>query len=197
MALFALGFLIIVRRDLSAYGLKLKSWPLELKQSLALAATRTRIPVAWWWVAIWGWFMISIVAGLINRPPGELAWLMAWQLFATAFGEEVFFRGYAQTRLNEVFPRRWSARGIGFGAGLIFTALLFGLLHAFNTVDYFSGRFTFAWTLAGSTAFTGFLFGLLRETTGSIVPGIVVHSLNNMVWFTLLPTFTRGLMSAP
>lgn len=197
MALFAFALLVILRRDLAAYGLILKTWPQELKQSLALASSRTRIADAWWWTAIVVWFVISLVVGLINRPFGELVGLMAWQLFATAFGEEVFFRGYMQTRLNEVFPRQWSVRGIRFGAGLFFTALLFGLLHAFNTVDYFNGRFTFAWTLAFSTTLTGLLFGLLREATGSIVPGIVVHFLNNMLWFTLLPALTRWLLSAP
>ncbi len=67
------------------------------------------------------------------------------------------------------------------------TASLFGLLHAFNTVDYFSGRYTFAWTLAITTTFTGLLFGFLKEATGSVVPGIVLHTLNNLFWFSVMP----------
>ena len=197
MALFAFAVLFVMRRDLSAYGLVLSRWPWEFRQSLALASARTRIPVAWWWSAVWVSFAVSIVVGLINRPFNELAWLMAWQFFATAFGEEVFFRGYVQTRLNEVFPRGFAFRGIRFGAGLFFTALFFGLLHAFNTVDYFNGRFTFVWTLAVSTAATGFLFGLLREATGSIVTGIVVHFLNNMLWFTVMPPGAWSCLSKP
>jgi membrane protease YdiL (CAAX protease family) len=71
------------------------------------------------------------------------------------------------------------------------------VLHAFNTVDYFSGRLTFAGTLAAATTVTALLFGLLRELTGSIAPGIIVHFLNNILWFTLLPAVTRRLLSAP
>ena len=194
MALFAFAVLILRRRRLAAYGLDPRAWPRELGQVVTRAAVRTRIPIGWWWVATAGLLVVIFVAGLINRSPGDLLWLMAWQLFATAIGEEVFFRGYAQTRLNEVFPRRWSIRGIAFGPGLMLMALLFGLLHAFNGVDYFNGRFTFAWTLAGSTFLSALLFGLLREATGSLAPGIVLHFLNNMQWFTLWPSFTAWLL---
>lgn len=194
MALFAFVVLVICRRSWTVYGVDPRAWPQELGQAMARLAERSRISVAWWWAAMAGLFVVTFVAGLINRSLGDLLWLMAWQFFATAVGEEVFFRGYAQTRLNEVFPRRWSIRGIAFGPGLFLMALLFGLLHAFNSVDYFNGRFTFAWTLAGSTFLSALLFGLLREATGSIAPGIVLHFLNNMQWFTLWPTFTSWLL---
>jgi hypothetical protein len=37
----------------------------------------------------------------------------------------------------------------------------------------------FAWKLAGTTTFPGICFGLLREATGSVAPGIALHFLNN------------------
>lgn len=197
MMLFAFVWLILLRRDLAAYGLAVKNWPREFQQSLHLAAVRTRIGVGWWWVAILAWFTASVVFGSINRPFGELAWLMAWQFSATALGEELFFRGYMQTRLNEVLARRWSVRGVRFGAGLIFTAIIFGLLHAFNTVDYFGGRYAFAWGWACSTMMTGLLFGLLREATGSVAPGILAHFLNNLFWLTVMPPGAWQWLSKP
>lgn len=194
MAIFAFAVLLVCRRSLAVHGLDARTWPRELRQAMARFAERTRIPVVWWWVAITGVFAVTFFAGLSHRSLGDLLWLMAWQFFATATGEEVFFRGYVQTRLNDVFPRRWSVRGIAFGPGLVLMALLFGVLHAFNGVDYFHGRFTFAWTLAGTTFLSALLFGFLREASGSIAPGIVLHFLNNMQWFTLWPTLSAWLL---
>lgn len=100
----------------------------------------------------------------------------------TSVGEELFFRGYVQSRVDHVFGRPWRVRGVAVGWGLIFSALLFGLLHALNTVDYFRARFDFAWGWAGGTMVMGLVFGFIREKTGSVIPCIVVHGSWN-VWF--------------
>jgi membrane protease YdiL (CAAX protease family) len=160
-------------------------------------ARRTALAATWWWVMLGAWLAVCLVAGLANRSPGELAWLMAWQFSATAIGEEVFFRGYVQTRLNEVFPRSFAVRGVACGWGLVVMAVFFGGLHAFNTVDYFGGRFAFAWSLALGTAGTGLLFGWVREATGSVAPGIVLHFLNNLTWITLLPAISERWIGRP
>ncbi len=60
---------------------------------------------------------------------------------------------------------------------MIVSSLLFASLHALNTVDYFSGRFTFAWGFGLTNLFTGLLYGFLRETTGSLLAPIVAHTL--------------------
>jgi hypothetical protein len=106
-------------------------------------------------------------------------------LMAVSIGEELFFRGYMQTRLNDVLGRPWQIRGIPFGFGLILSTLVFGFLHALNTVDYFHGRYSFDWGWATVTAATGLLFGLVREATGSVWPGVAVHGLLN-IWVTAL-----------
>src|SRR5438105_12072252 len=60
-------------------------------------------------------------------------------------GEEMFYRGYIQSRVNEAFGRPLRFLGVQFGAGLLVSALLFGFLHPLNMVDYFHGQLTFAW----------------------------------------------------
>lgn len=99
----------------------------------------------------------------------------------TAVGEELFFRGYIQSRLNGPFGRPWRLGEVSVGAGLLLSASLFGLLHALNTVDYFHGSYGFAWDRAGATLVMGILFGFIREKTGSVVPCIITHGLWN-VW---------------
>ncbi|MEO7799109.1 MAG: CPBP family intramembrane glutamic endopeptidase [Opitutaceae bacterium] len=197
MAMFAIGLLIILRRDFGTYGLDVRVWPMELKRAIEMAAAKSRISPRWWWTAIGLQFVVCIVAGLFRLSVTQLLLLVTWQLFATALGEEIFFRGYMQSRLSQVFVRRFSILRIRCGFGLIITALLFGLLHSFNTVDYFSGRFTFAWTLAFLTALMGFAFGLLKEGTGSIVPGIIVHALNNLFWLMVMPHSAWFWLSRP
>lgn len=197
LALAAFGMVWGLRRDFAAYGLDIRRWPEEARATMARWAVRTRTPAwAWWWgLAL---FAAGCVALRWWRIPNHHTLLvLGWQFFATPPGEEIFFRGYMQSRLNEAFPRRWSVRGVRFGYGLWITALFFGLLHAFNTVDYFEGRWTFAWTLALSTTFSGVMFGLVREAAGSIVPGIILHLAINLYWSTHMPPEAWAWLSRP
>jgi membrane protease YdiL (CAAX protease family) len=66
-------------------------------------------------------------------------------------------------------PCRWL--GVSCGAGLLLSALCFGLIHALNTVDYFAGRYTVAYVWGLWAVFIGLFFGCLRERTGSILAG--------------------------
>jgi len=58
-------------------------------------------------------------------------------------------------------------------------------------VDYFDGRFTFAWGFGVASACTGLLFGCLRESTGSVVAGAITHAILDVL--VIIP----GLISAP
>jgi hypothetical protein len=106
---------------------------------------------------------------------GALAWFAG-----SGFGEEIFFRGYMQSRLNGSFGRPFRLLGVEFGFGVLVSSLLFGLMHALNTVDYFEGRFEFAWQLGVASVFAGIFFGLLREKTESIVAGGVAHGFTDV-----------------
>jgi membrane protease YdiL (CAAX protease family) len=84
-------------------------------------------------------------------------------LFAVAvlpgIGEELFFRGFIQTRLTA----RWGSR-----LGIVVTALLFGLMHG----DPVHSSVTF---------FMGLSLGWIYERTGSLWPSIAAHAVNNAV----------------
>jgi hypothetical protein len=129
---------------------------------------------------------VMLFAGLIclplllalyyQRPFTHTLLTVLWLVIGAGCGEEVFYRGYIQSRVNESFGRPLHFFGIRFGAGLLVSALLFGFLHALNSVDYFHGRFTFAWGFGVANLCTGLLYGGLREITGSIVAGAVTHA---------------------
>jgi membrane protease YdiL (CAAX protease family) len=80
---------------------------------------------------------------------------------AAPISEEICFRGMLYGGLREKLPR--------VGAALI-AGLLFGALHAATGVTAVPPLIAF-----------GFVLCLLYEKTGSIVPGILLHMLNNSV----------------
>src|SRR6266436_1317093 len=96
--------------------------------------------------------------------------------FGAGCGEEIFYRGYIQSRVSESFGRPFRFLGVQFGLGLLVSSLLFGFLHALNSFDYFEGRFTFAWGFCIANIFTGLFYGCLRESTGSVWAGAVTHA---------------------
>ena len=117
--------------------------------------------------------VLPLVAAHFHRPS---MWLTALSLFfGSGFGEEIFFRGYIQSRVDQAFGCPFRLLGLDFGPGLLVSSLLFGLVHVLNTVDYFHGRFVFGWWFGVGTFFGGLLFGCVRAKTGSVLPGALVH----------------------
>jgi membrane protease YdiL (CAAX protease family) len=134
---------------------------------------------------------MTIVLGLRSRQPLlTTVCAVTWLFALTGFGEELFFRGYCQSRLNGAFGRPYRLLGMDFGAGLLIASVLFGAFHVLNTVDYFQGRFQFAWASGVVSAFSGLCYGSLRERTGSIVAGGVAHGLAGAM--TEIPRVLQG-----
>ncbi len=112
----------------------------------------------------------------ISIPP-DWSLLLLYHLICVALPEEVFYRGYMQSRLNEVFPGRVNFLPIRMsrllsarlGVGWLYTAGLFALGH--YLIDFRPE------TLA--TFFPGLAFGWLRERTGSVVASTIFHALCN------------------
>jgi membrane protease YdiL (CAAX protease family) len=99
------------------------------------------------------------------------AWLLVpYHLFFVAIPEEFFYRGYLQTRLNEVLPRRFLIFGAPVGWGLPLACLFFAFGHSLVMFRW--------WHFA--TFFPGLLFGWLRERTGQPVAGALLHAWANV-----------------
>jgi membrane protease YdiL (CAAX protease family) len=80
-------------------------------------------------------------------------------VIAASVSEEVCFRGMLFGGLRERMPRL---------AAALLSAVVFGALHAVTGLSAVPPLIAF-----------GFILALLYEKTGSIVPGIVLHMLNN------------------
>ncbi len=101
----------------------------------------------------------------------HLAVLVAYHLFFVAIPEEFFYRGYVQTRLNELLPRRFLVAGVPFGHGLWIAALFFAFGHSLVEFQW--------WHFA--TFFPGLLFGLMRERSGGVITGAFLHAACNVI----------------
>jgi membrane protease YdiL (CAAX protease family) len=82
-------------------------------------------------------------------------------VIAAPIAEETCFRGMLFGGLREKMPRL---------AAALLTGLIFGGLHALTGVTAVPPLIAF-----------GFVLALLYEKTGSIVPGILLHMLNNSI----------------
>lgn len=118
---------------------------------------------------------------ILALPLGKLSLtlvsVVVWQFFFSGFGEEIFFRGYIQSRLNVAFGRPYEWKGIQFGAGLFITSAIFSITHMLNTANIWLGDFNLAWWWGSFTFVGGLLFGLLRERTKSVVAPGLLHGL--------------------
>jgi len=100
----------------------------------------------------------------------DLGSLLIYQLFLIAIPEEIFFRGWLQSRLNSIFPRRWPVLGVSVGWAWLLTAFLFATAHSLILYQW--------WHFA--IFFPALLFGWLRERTGGITAPALFHWSSNI-----------------
>jgi membrane protease YdiL (CAAX protease family) len=114
---------------------------------------------------------MKIIRGALYQVAGPdlvLAVLIVGVLAGSA--EEVFFRGYVQTRLVQRLPR---------GAAVVVTSICFGAFH----LD---------WLHSLLALVLGLYLGWITELTGSALPAVVCHVVNNAL-FTLVTSRWGGI----
>jgi membrane protease YdiL (CAAX protease family) len=106
------------------------------------------------------------------------------------FGEEILFRGYMQSRLNEVFGKPYRFFGIAFGWGAIITAVLFGFMHVgiFRWILGLTTEVTIAWGFW--TIFAGLVFSYVRERSGGILAPALLHGLPQAIALSTMLFFS-------
>ena len=122
--------------------------------------------------------IVALIKG--NNVQGIIAWDLYF-LIMVGFGEEIKFRGYFQSRINEGYGRPWKFFGISFGPGLLIVSLLFGLSHIiqFGVFNPFLGQYNINPWMGLQAFFGGFFYGLIREKSESIVSSGIAHGVPN------------------
>jgi CAAX protease family protein len=144
----------------------------SLRQALSQLGMRRFRPAAvkWMLAAAGAYLLFAFAYVALLGPPdqqdiaedfGALPLQIALIAIAAPICEETLFRGFLFGGLRERLPRI---------AAALLSALVFGGLHAFTGIS-----------AVPPLVFFGFVLALLYERTGSIVPGILLHMLNNSV----------------
>jgi membrane protease YdiL (CAAX protease family) len=103
-------------------------------------------------------FPVKLSSG--NSTDTNLIMLFSLLVLLSPITEEIIFRGYIQEYFRQRLKVEWA---------IVISALVFSLFHPF---DFFPYAFV-----------SGVFLSYLRESTGSLIPGIVVHLLNNLIGF--------------
>jgi membrane protease YdiL (CAAX protease family) len=162
----ALGFLLVPIAIAGRWGEG------SVREALSRLGVRRfdRGAIKWMLAAIGAYLLFAAVyVGIFGAPEQEDiaesfgTWPLQVLLIAIAapVSEEICFRGMVFGGLRTRLPL--------YAAALI-SGLIFGLLHALTGLSAVPPLIAF-----------GFILALLYEKTGSIVPGILLHMLNNSI----------------
>jgi uncharacterized protein len=116
----------------------------------------------WWWHAGGHFHFTGTGKAALDAVFGQLVLI--------ALPEESFYRGYLQSRLDDVWPPRFRVLGAALGPGILVTSAIFALGH-FATIREPARLAVF---------FPALLFGWLRARTGGVGAGVVFHALCNL-----------------
>ncbi len=160
--------IILPRRSFRTYGFLPRSLRFTLKWGSAFVAVFT-IPTV---VSI----AVSIALGVAKSAGLSLLGITLNVVFFMVFVglvEEAYFRGYMQSKLNEVFEKRWrrlvfKAWRVDYGVGLLLASAVFALIHVVNYWNPITSRWEPTWWMPihilGCFAF-GCLAGAVREAS--------------------------------
>jgi membrane protease YdiL (CAAX protease family) len=109
--------------------------------------------------------------------PDSILKLVGYHLFFVAIPEEFFYRGYIQSRLDEIWAPKWRVLGAMVGPSLIVTSLIFAFGHSVVVLQW--------WHFA--IFFPSLVFGWMRARTGDVMAGAFFHAWAN-VTVTVLDT---------
>ncbi|MCD6096118.1 MAG: CPBP family intramembrane metalloprotease [Thermoprotei archaeon] len=180
-----LGLLgILAHKRSQEYGLRPKSFRFSLKWSVYIATPFIIVSLAI--------LMLALMGGLSLPKPVELVNDLVWYFIFVGFAEELFFRGYIQSRLNEVFIKKYGKfLGVKYewSQGTLVTAIFFfGLPHLLTGINPFMGKYridSFTVFMTGSAIFMGLVLGVVREKTGFILVPTVLHGFMDFIALAL------------
>ncbi|MBS7604747.1 MAG: CPBP family intramembrane glutamic endopeptidase [Candidatus Bathyarchaeia archaeon] len=195
MMLVALLAIILPKRSFRIYGFLPRSPRFTLKWSSAFIAAFILPTVVS--IAMSAALGMAKPAGL--SPLGIILNVIYFMIFV-GLVEEAYFRGYVQSRLNEVFERRWrrlvfKAWKVDYGIGLLLTSVIFALIHIANYWNPITSRWEPVWWMPlhilGCFAF-GCVAGAIREASDIYILASLHGGI--MTAYTFLSIYTSELI---
>ena len=128
--------------------------------------------------------VLRYLSTILNVPQTEFPGLAFWQMIAffwlaAPVQEEIIFRGLLQSTLQKGIPSHIYIGSRKLSAAALISAIAFALVH-FVLLGIGATPGTIAFVIFGALAL-GIAAGQMRWITGSLLPGIVMHSLINII----------------
>jgi len=175
--------IILKKKSFKSYGVNINNWKFSIKWALIFTAIVIIPPFI---AVIFGISEFNLAKYSFQYLPSTLL----FQIVFTGFAEEFLFRGYYQSRLNEAFDKPYYIYNLKFGMGAIIASFLFGFAHVLNPFNPLKGSFEFNFLSGLITGQIGFLLGLIREKTDSILAPSLIHGLYNGFIVFLIDDFS-------
>jgi uncharacterized protein len=164
----------LIRHHGAAFGGLFEPTPLEPRRIVrdtgcallwALAACAVLLPPFWAGFVLWWQPSHGFRYPGLPSPDEAIS-----QLLVIAVPEELFYRGYLQTALDDGWPKRVRVLGADVGAGLLLSSAIFALGHV--ATDVHPARLM--------VFFPSLVFGWLRARSGGIGASILFHAACNL-----------------
>lgn len=127
----------------------------------------------------WQVMLAGDAAHVVYRPtvPVDIFGIVLKNVFLVALPEELFYRGFLETRLERVWPTKRYIAGVPLGRAVILASAMFAL-----------GHWLGEWGNPARLApfFPAFVFSMLTRRGGSIAGAVLYHGLSNGFSATLL-----------
>jgi uncharacterized protein len=150
-------------------------------EAARLAGAVIAIVAVPWLIGYHLWQTVLFDRSFSADLPRQWWWLVPYHLFFVAIPEEFFYRGYLQTRLDELWTPRWRVLGADLGPGWLLTCLLFAFGHSIVLFQW--------WHFA--IFFPSLIFGWLRARSGGVAAGALFHA-----WCNVTVTFLDAAYGA-
>jgi membrane protease YdiL (CAAX protease family) len=157
---------IIGKRSAASWGLTLGDPWNGTRLALGTAAIVLPVFVLGYYV-FWGWFVGRTI---IPFSGDALLSTGIWALVGIALPEEVFFRGWMQSRLGEFYDGGVKILGAKIGPAILISSALFTLTHLVTNPD----------PIRLAVFFPSLIFGWLRARTGSVLAPVLFHWLADL-----------------
>lgn len=122
---------------------------------------------------------IATVFSWLAKFVGVNIGVVIFPIFFIGLGEEMFFRGYIQSRVNESFQKSWEVRNVHINTGIIVASLIFAAAHPIAAHDIS------AWPWSIWIFCSGIFLGYVKERTGSIIAPSILHGVTNSIGFVI------------
>lgn len=133
--------------------------------------------------------LISLILGeaAIKKPLLET---ILFQFTMPGLAEEITFRGIFLAILNRYLGKPWTIGNTRFGWGVILITIMFVMGHLYH---YNSKTHQVVYSISNHTDYfnvlmvtlAGVLFGIIREKSESIWPGVLLHNIINGLGVTI------------